>query len=278
MAVILFIFNTILAIQYIGNQALLNLNNRVDIVIYLKNNIEFYQAKNLTQALESLKGVKKVKYTSQTEALEIVSKTHPKTAEFLTRFNIQNPLPPSISIITESPEYYGAVQQVLTTPKYKDLMDKYVAKGTDNDSIILSTVAENITNMNGFVKQLIFWMVLIFILGGTLVVINAIQLTIYTRRQEIHIMRLVGATPNFIRLPFLFEGVIYGVFSVLLSFLLLFLIGNTVKIDQTSLWSYYNQLAIHRVFFFELIITCALSFFSSFSAVEQHSKGKLSMH
>ena len=102
MAIIIFIFNVILAIQFIGNQALQSLSERVDIVIYLQDDIEYYDATKLTEALKNIDGVKNVKYTSKEEALEIVGKTHPKTAEFLTKFNLKNPLPPSISITTRS--------------------------------------------------------------------------------------------------------------------------------------------------------------------------------
>lgn len=278
MAVIIFIFNVILAIQFVGNQALQALSERVDIVIYLQDEISFYDASRLQDELSRIDGVKTVKYTSKEEALQIVAKTHPKTAEFLQKFNLANPLPPSISIITETPEDQPKIQQFLTLPENKILMGSYVTEGSSGESLVLSTVAKNLTNISHFVRQIIFWMVLVFVLGGTLVVVNAIQLTIFTRRNEVYIMRLVGATPNFIRLPFIFEGILYGLLSVLLSFLMLGILGSTIRFEESNLLTFYSNLQLERVFAAELLITTFLAIISSFSAVQQYLKGKLTVN
>ena len=277
-AIILFIFNIILAIQFIGNQALEAVSERVDIVIYLNDETELYEVKKLIEDLKSIQGVKEVKYTSKEEALEIVSKTHPKTAGFLKRFNLRNPLPPSISIITGKAEDHLAVQNLLQKNEYKKNLQNVVTEGASGESAILSTVAENLYNISNFVKQIIFWMVLVFVLGGTLVIVNAIQLTIYTRRQEIGIMRLVGATLNFIRMPFIFEGVLYGLFAVLLSFLILLILSNTIHIENSNLIMYLEEIELKRLFIIELLITLSLSVISSTFAVQRYVKGKLKMN
>ena len=278
MAIIIFIFNIILAIQFIGNQALQSLSEQVDIVIYLQDDIEYYDASKLTEALKNIEGVKNVKYTSKEEALEIIGKTHPKTAEFLKKFDLKNPLPPSISITTQRAEDHAKIREFLGQEKYKDIMQNYVTEGASGESIILSSVAKNLESISKFVRQIIFWIVFVFILGGTLIIINAIQLTIYNRRQEIHIMKLVGATPSFIRMPFIFEGILYAVFSVILSFIILYAISYSIEVDNNTLWDFYPNLDLYKVFITELIITTLLAIISSFSAVEQYIKGKLIMN
>ncbi len=278
MAIIIVIFNIILAIQFIGNQALQSLSERVDIVIYLQDDTSFYDASQLTDALKKVSGVKAVKYTSKEEALDIVSKTHPKTAEFLKKFDLKNPLPPSISITTESPEDHLKVQELLSQDRYQKLMANYVPGAASGENTILSSVAKNLESISKFVRQIIFWVVFVFILGGTLIIVNAIQLTIYNRRQEIHIMRLVGATPNFIRLPFIFEGLLYAIFAVLLSFIILYILGQSIHLETTNLWGYYTNLDLQKVITSELIIAIILATISSFSAVEQYIKGKLNMN
>lgn len=274
-AVIIFIFNIILAIQYIGNQTLQSLSERVDIVIYLRDDIEYYEAQNIVNALNNISGVKETKYTSKEEALNIVSKTHPETADFLRKFELRNPLPPSISITTVSAEDHGKVITLLEQEKYKNLMQNYVTEGGSGESVILSSVAGNLEDISKFVRQIIFWMVLVFILGGTLIIVNGIQLTIYNRRQEVHIMRLVGATPNFIRLPFIFEGILYAICAVLLSFIILIVLSQSINLEGTTLWSYYTNLNLSNIFVSELALTILLAIISSFSAVEQYIKGKL---
>lgn len=273
-AVILFIFNVILTVNFIGNQGLKTLSERVDIIVYLRDDISEYETKNLTDNLQQVSGVKTVKYTSKEEALEIVAKTHPKTAEFLKKFNLSNPLPPSISIITEKPEDYTNVEAFLERAEYKPLLKNYVAGSSNQESEVLSSVAQNLINISHFIRQVIFWLVLIFIIGGTLVVLNAIQLTIYTRRKEIQIMQLVGATPWFIRLPFIFEGILYGIFAVVFSFIFMFLLSKTIQIENTTIWNYYNMMEFNKIFIAELGITIILGTISSFTAVEQYIKGK----
>lgn len=274
-AVILFIFNVILTVHFISNQALQALSERVDIVIYLRDDVQLYDAQNLVKTIQNIPGVKTAQYTSKEEALDIVAKTHPKTAEFLRKFNLTNPLPPSISIVTQHPEDYQTVQNFLQQPQYKTLMQNYVAEGSGNDSVILSNVAQNLLSISQFVRQVIFWLVLAFILGGTLVIVNAIQLTIFTRRQEISIMRLVGATPTFMRMPFILEGVLYAIFSVITSFVFLLILAKTVQLDESTIASYSNSLQLGKVFLVEIIIAIILGITSSFAAVEQHIHGKI---
>ncbi len=275
MAIIIVIFNIILAIQFIGNQALQSLSERVDIVIYLRDDTSFYDASQLSDSLKKIGGVKDVKYTSKEEALEIVAKTHPQTAEFLRKFDLRNPLPPSISITTGSAEDHLKIQALLSEDRYRNMLQNYVSEESGGENIILSSVAKNLENISRFVKQIIFWVVFVFILGGTLIIVNAIQLTIYNRRQEIHVMRLVGATPNFIRLPFVFEGLLYAVFAVLLSFMILFWLGQSIHLESTNLWEYSTGMNLQRVIVSELIIAIVLALISSFSAAEQYIKGKL---
>lgn len=275
MAVIIFIFNIILAVQHIGNQALQSLSQRVDIVIYLRNDIDFYNANRISEILQRIDGVKSVKYTSREEALQIISQTHPKTAEFLQRFNLQNPLPPSLSITTQNPEDYRKVEMALENSEFTQYLENYVTQGSTGESMILSNVARNMENISQFVRQIIFWMIFVFVLGGTLIMVNAIQLTIFSRRQEIHIMRLVGATPNFIRLPFIIEGIIYGLLAVALSFTILLILAQSIHLDNTNLWEYYETLNIGRVFWLEIFITMILTAISSFATTEQYLKSKL---
>lgn len=273
-AVIVFIFNVILVVHFIGNQTLKALSERVDVVIYLQDDVSFYDAQTFLKALKDMEEIRTATYTSKEEALEVVAKTHPKTAEFLKKFDLKNPLPPSISINLQKPEDYQKVENFLEKGEYKTLLKNYVADGGTGENAILSSVAKNLANMSRFVRQIIFWLVLVFVLGGTLVIMNAIQLTIYMRRQEINIMRLVGATPIFMRLPFIFEGVLYACSAIMTSFLFLLLLSKNIQIENSTLWNYYNALEIGKVFWVELAITSVLGVISSFAAVQQYAKGK----
>jgi cell division transport system permease protein len=269
-AVILFIFNVIWAVQLSANQALQSISKHLDIVVDLKDDIDFYDAQNLENALRKVPGVKEAKYTSKEEALQIIGKTSPETLELYKKFSdLKNPLPPSISIILEKPEDYNKVETFLLQSEYKNLLKNNWNK--DSQSAILSAVGKNLSNMNSFVRQIFFGIIFAFVLGGTLVIVNAIELTIYTRRHEIYIMRLVGATPGFIRLPFIFEGILYSLFAALISFAFLFFVTQTVSLETNP----FSSFETGKIFAGEFLLTIGLGIISSFSAVQRYLKAKL---
>jgi len=275
MAIMICIFNTILAVNLISKQALNNLNQKVDIVFYLKEGTDYYNSNLLASQIRDLPGVKKVEYISKDQALELISKTYPETTDFLTKFNLTNPLPASLSVTTETAETHQIVYNFIKKSSLNQYIDDSKQNNRTDSQSILSATATNLININNFVKQLIFWIVFIFIIGGALIVINAIQLTIFTRRNEIFIMRLVGATPNFIRLPFLTEGISYAIISVCLSFILLFITSQALGLENLQLMRENGNINIINIFLAELGLAILLSLISSMIAVEKYLRGQL---
>ncbi len=278
MAIMICIFNSILAVNYVTKSALSSLNQKVDIVFYLKNGTDFYTANLLATKIRELPGVTKVEYLSKEKALDIVSKTYPETADFLIKFNLRNPLPASISVTTENAENHQSVYNFISETPLKQYLDLEQEQNQTNDQEIISSTTQNLISINNFVKQVVFWIVFIFIIGGALIIINAIQLTIFTRRKEVFIMRLVGATPNFIRLPFLTEAICYAIISVILSFILLFLAGYTLQFENLNILKDFSDINLWNLFFLELAICSILALLSSFATVENYSKRNLNFN
>jgi len=276
MAIMVCIFNSILAVNFISKQALQNLNQKIDLIFYLKDGTDYYNANLLASKIKEVPGVLDVTYLSKTQALSLISKTYPETSDFLLKFNLPNPLPASLSVTTVSAEYHQAVYNFLKTSPLNDYIDNSRnLTNTNNQQQILASTSENLVNINNFVNQLIFWVVFIFIIGGALIVINAIQLTIYTRRNEIYIMRLVGATENFIRLPFITEGLIYSLVSVSLSFLFLYLASQFLGLNNLEIFQNLAQPNLVKIYFTELGVSALLSLISSTTTVQQYIKHNL---
>jgi cell division transport system permease protein len=273
MAILIFIFNIILAVNFVAKSALDELTQKVDIVVYLKDNVEYYQVQQMINELQDLRGITEVTYTSKSEALEIVSETHPKTAEFLTRYGVDNPLPPSINITTERPELHIMVQQFLNQEKYRHLFANVIAEG-GKQSTATEAVTKNLINLSRATNQIIFWVFVIFIIGAVLIISNAIQLTIYNRHREIFIMRLVGATHNFIRMPFLIEGLFYGIISMLIAALLLYILASQIQIAEVSIPEYFQNIPVYKIFFIELGIAAVAGILCSFLAVYRYLRTK----
>ncbi|MBN1494531.1 ABC transporter permease [Candidatus Peregrinibacteria bacterium] len=274
MGILIFIFNIMLAVNYVAKSALDELTQKVDIVVYLKDSSEYYQVQEMINDLKKLEGVTGVSYRSKTEALEIVSKTHPKTAEFLERYGVENPLPPSINVTTEKPELHIAVQQFLNQEKYRHMLANIVSDA-EKQSSATEVVTKNLINLSNATNQIIFWVFVIFITGSILIISNAIQLTIYSRQKEIYIMRLVGATKNFIRLPFLFEGMFYGMFAMIVAFLLIIIMATQIQIAQISIVQYLNKIPLAAVFMLELGASIVIGIICSFIAVYRYLRSKL---
>ncbi|MFC1655933.1 cell division protein FtsX [Patescibacteria group bacterium] len=274
MGILIFIFNIILGVNYVTKSALDDLTRKVDIVVYLKDNTEYYQIQQMTGELNALDGVVEVSYTSKSDALEIVSQTHPKTADFLTRYGVDNPLPASINVRTEHPELHIMVQQFLNQEKYRHMLANVVTD-TEAQNTASNAVTKNLINLSNATNQIIFWVFVVFITGAVLIVSNAIQLTIYTRQREIYIMRLVGATRSFIQLPFLFEGLFYGVIAMLLASLLLVIMATQIQIAQISIAEYIKNIPLITVFFIELAAVVVIGILCSFIAVYRYMQNKL---
>jgi len=274
MGILIFIFNIILSVNYVTQKALNDLTRKVDIVVYLKDNTEYYQAQEMIKELKELDGVVEATYTSKTDALKIVSQTRPKTAEFLSKYGIDNPLPASLNVTTERPELHIMVQQFLNQEKYRHLLASTITD-TQAQNTATQAATENLIQLSGVTDQIIFWIFVIFIGGSILIISNAILLTIYNRQREIYIMRLVGATHNFIRLPFILEGLFYGLFAMLIAGLIIWIMGSRINISEISIASYLSSIPILKIFFIELAASMIFGVLCSFLAVYFYLKSKL---
>ncbi len=274
MAILIFIFNIVLGIHFVTQSALTDLTQKVDIVVYLKDNVEYYEVQQMINEMKALNGITEVEYTSKTEALQVVSRTHPETAEFLSRFTIKNPLPPSLSVKTERPELHIMVQQFLNQEKYRHLLANVISENEEQTSAV-EAITDNLIKLSNTSNQIVFWVFVVFIFGSVLIISNSIQLTIYNRQREIYIMRLVGATKNFISLPFLFEGLFYGLIAMAVSTGLTALMVSQISISAINISSYVQSIPFMTLFFIELIAAVLLGIICSFIAVYRYLKTKL---
>ena len=274
MGILIFIFNIILSVNYVTQEALNDLTRKVDIVVYLKDDTQYYQVQQMIKELKALDGIVNATYTSKTDALKIVSQTRPKTAEFLSKYGVDNPLPASLNITTERPELHIMVQQFLNQEKYRHLLANTI---TDDKTQNAATQAAttNLIKLSHSINQIIFWIFVVFIGGAILIISNSILLTIYNRQREIYIMRLVGATHAFIRLPFILEGLFYGMFSTLIAGLLLWLMASQINISEVSISSYLAAVPILKIFTIELVASILLGILCSFLAVFVYLRSKL---
>lgn len=110
-----------------------------------------------------------------------------------------------------------------------------------------SEIATKLTNLNRLITTAGFWIVLLLSVVSLFIISNTIRVTMFTRRLEISIMKSVGATNGFVRLPFVVEGILIGILSGLLSSVLLDVIYSKMLTSVSSLVPSFSPIPINSV-------------------------------
>lgn len=258
---ILFIFNVILTVNLIAKESLADLNKKVDIVVYLKESATNEQTQTLIKEFEAIEGVENATLTTKEDALNQLKTTHPDISIAFEKYKLGNPLPASINIVTTEPKYHQSIRDFISQEKYQIYLSNIVSDNQNKNDSILQSVSNNLIKVTNFANQLIFWIILTFIIGGTLIILNAIHITIFNRKKEITVMKLVGAPFWFIKIPFIIESILYGGIAVLLSFIMLLIFITQIEIENSKLLLFFSV---------ELLITIVLSALSSVTAVHEY--------
>ncbi|HUQ21457.1 MAG TPA: permease-like cell division protein FtsX [Gaiellaceae bacterium] len=182
--------------------------------VFYKQDATEAQINDVRAQLEADPRVKKVTFVSAEQALERMQKKFPE----LTANLPSNPLPPSHEIVPERAEDVNAIATSL----------KPVPAGVDKIKYGKQT-ADRILRVARVIEIVFLAAVLVLLVASTLLIANTIRLSIFSRRREIEVMKLVGATNWFVRGPFMLEGLICGLLGSLVAILLL-LVGKELAL------------------------------------------------
>ncbi len=252
------------------------LQDKIDIAVYFKTTTPEDQILAVKSSLENLEDVRLVDYISADRALEMFKERHkddPAITQSLSELN-ENPLEASLNVKAEDPNNYAAIAKFLENPDAA----QYVSTISYNKN---QSVINRLASIIGGVNRLGLAVTIILSLIAGLVVFNTIRLVIYSNRDEIAIMRAVGASNTFVRGPYVMEGVIIGVLAAVLSLLLiligllitpLFYEGGTyfnIDIPGLSLTDYFTE-HFFALFGWQLLFGVGLTVVSSFIAVRRY--------
>jgi cell division transport system permease protein len=166
--------------------------------------------------LDSDSRVKRSEFVSKQKAIEIMKKQQPEMVQGL----ISNPLPHSFTVTPVKGEYTNAIAQSFTPPPAG------VEKATYGEK-----TASRVLKAARVIKGSFLLAGLILIIASAMLIANTIRLSIFARRREIEVMKLVGASNWFVRGPFVLEGIICGLVGSVLAVLLLVL-GKELALPQ----------------------------------------------
>lgn len=272
MVIVLIVFNTLIIFKFLTDAAVSSIKNKIDISAYFKNNIVEDEILKIGRALESLAEVKNVEYISRDQALEIFKLKHQNEEVISTALQEleTNPLLASLNIKAKNPEDYKKIASYLENSNFINSIEKITY--TQNQLIInrLASIIDSIENFG-------LAIVLILALVATLVTFNTIRLAIYSNRQELNIMRLVGASNKFINGPYIVTGIIYGIIAAILSLVIISpLIGAIspyiqVFIPEINLKAYFYS-NFTQFLNYQLILGILLGSISAVIAVRRYLK------
>ena len=215
MIVTLTILTVIMLLFSLTSFAVNNVQERVDISVYFQNQISEEQILVIKSDLEKLPEIGSVTYISSAQALELFKQRHandPLIQESLSQLT-ENPLPPTLQVKAKELEQYPYIVNELNKSEYQQFIKD--VNFEDNRVVI-----ERLSRILDIVKKAGVTLAIIFAVIAILVIFNTIRLTIYNRREEVEIMRLVGATNWYIRWPFIIESMLYGVVATIVTMFL----------------------------------------------------------
>jgi cell division transport system permease protein len=205
--------------------------SRVVVNVYLADNITQPQLTALRNRLDATPNVKAVNYISKQQALQELQSRRKGTSEAIQLLG-SNPLPATYRVVPRDP---GKVQGIVDSLVKIDPTTgkKTFAMAGIGDVRNREQDTNKILSATSLVKTMTASLAALLILASIALIANTIRLSIFARRREVEVMKLVGATNWFIRWPFVIEGMIVGFMGGVLAVLLLWIIKDTL-VDPLS--------------------------------------------
>ena len=249
-----------------------SIEDKIDISVFFKTTTAEDDILRIQSNLQSLPEVKAVTYVSKDQALQIFKDAHandPTIAQAINQLT-DNPLLASLDIKAKDSSQYASIADYLNNDSIAPFVEK--VSYSQNSTIIdrLNKILK--TAENGGLALTIFMSLM-----AILITFNTIRLAIYSNRESINIMRLVGGSNFFTRGPFLVEGVLYGIFSALISLIIaapiIYFVSPylNVLVPELSLWGYFLS-TIVVLLAYQLVYGIALGIVSSFFAIGKYLK------
>ncbi len=241
------------------------LESELTIVVYLKKDVPDEQIENLKSSFVKMKNVEEVEFKDNEEwklEMKEYSETYSTTLDYLE----ENPLLDSFIVKVKDVNYLKE-----TTDAIREF--EYVESANYGEGM-----AENLISAFSIIEKVTIFIVLALVFVTAFLISNTIKLTIFSRRNEIEIMRLVGTSNSTIKLPFVFEGFILGFLGSIIP-ILITIYGYVLLYDHFNGYILSPIITLVKPFNFViyvsvilLVIGCVIGMFGSYRAVRKYLK------
>ncbi|WP_294528287.1 permease-like cell division protein FtsX [uncultured Allofournierella sp.] len=188
------------------NSLMLYLRSQNEVVVYLDENLDETGLASVDSALRSISGLKEVTYVSKDEALDLMRDSMGDKADLFDVFEgEENPFLANYKVVLQD---VGQMDEIVPQlESISGVVDVNVPTG----------LSDLVVNIHKAVTVISVGLVVVLGFVSIVVISNTIRLTVFARRKEINIMKYVGATNGFIRLPFFVEGIAVGLIAGVIS-------------------------------------------------------------
>lgn len=220
MVVTLLVLLTTFTARMIFNDTLDKIREKIDVTVFLVDEITVEQLNELKADISKLEIVSSIDHVSKEQAREIFksqNKPFVEQLEALGELGEYNPFPASLRIILTDPNRLNEVTDLVNQDKYLALQSESNSTAQERRAAIETIArAASFSEIVGLVASIVF------VVLSVMTIFNTIRMAIFNRRDEIEIMKLIGASKNFIRGPFIVEASLYGVFAAVISIALMY--------------------------------------------------------
>ena len=256
------------------NKTIQAVNERIDVAIFFHEYVSEGDILIFKDKVSSVDGIKGIKYISQEEALASYMDYNRDSQELLDLIGDDSSfLPASLEVKVNNPDFIeSVVEQIMAHDENNLILETTLKKNQE--------VIDRLRKINKFVGTANVALSLIFVIIALLIIFNTIRITIFTRREEIEIMKLVGATDWYIRWPFIVEGMFYGIAGALLAFvmsvigywiLIASVDGEFFSIGLTELGTgVFNPWLLIELLIIQLVVGIVVGSISSYLSTKRH--------
>lgn len=235
--------NILIVLNFVTDQAIQTVEDRVEISVYFHSSTPQTSVDNAVSYLRSLSQVRDVQTISAQEALDQFIARHQQDEIILKSLDEigANPFGPSLVIKAQTVSDFDFILEALENPEFRDYI-------REKDFSNYSDVVARIQNATDRIRTFGLALSIIFLLIAVLIVFNTVRMSLFIHREEIGIMKLVGASDRFVRAPFLLEMILLSLIAIVVTLLIAY---PTVAILEPKFGFYFGGEPIGLVNYFE---------------------------
>lgn len=250
MTLVLVMLNALIFGFDIFNSTIHQWGQGLDVIVYFKDGVANDQIQSLQSEILKSKDFAEIRFANKTEGTKrFLQSMGPDAEELMTDPKWQSPIPDSLELRLD--EKFGLMERPGVLQNWSQRLH---ASGVVDDVFFGQGWIENFAKFVAGAKGFIIAVWFLSLAVGLLIVSNCIRLSFVSRRHEIEVLELVGATKSFIRRPFLLEGLSLGLFAAVLSLVVSTVLHSTALKYAQNDWGFWVSLSDVRSMDFRMIV------------------------